>query len=138
MLQEHISSKRHEFQSLVLAVVSKEVVPEFKMLQGDESLLDTTMNELLTISVTELCTNINWFTSLTPKQGFCWGIVATCSAKIPVKVDSLLWLQNYHYLINQLCHIFEAYCSDQGLREDERLLKDDLPANVRCYDDIKT
>ena len=116
-----------------MAAVLKEVVPEFKML----SFKDTAVNELLTKSVTELCANVNWVTSLTSKQGFCWEIVATCTAKIPVE-DSLLWLQNYYSPIIQLCHIYEAYCSGQALREDERLLKDDLPANVRRYDDITT
>ena len=139
LLQESISNERDEFQGLVLAVLQKEVVPEFKMLQGEVSIPDTTVRNVLTKSVTELCRNLNWLTSLTPKQGFCWGIVATCSAKIPVRVDSLLWLQDYDYLINQLCHIYKAYCNGLELRgEDERRLKDELPANVRCYDDIRT
>ena len=138
-LQESISSERDEFQALVLAVLQKEVVPKLKMLQGKESLSDATVKGVLTKSVTELCKNLNWLTSLSPKQGFCWGIVATCSSKIPVREDSLLWLQDYDYLINQLCHVYKAYCNGQELRgEEERLLKDELPANVKHYDDIRT
>ena len=138
MFQKCISSERDEFHSLVFAVVHKAVVPEVKMLQGEESLSDASVKDVLTKSVTELCTNLNWLTSLTPKQGFCWGIVAACSAKIPVRVDSLLWLQDYNYLMNQLCHIYKAYCSAMNLQgAGQTLLKDEFPANVRQYNDIR-
>lgn len=122
-----------------MAVLQKEVVPEFKTLQGEQSLSNATVKDVLTKSVTELCKNLNWLTSLTPKQGFCWGIVATCSSKVPVKADSFDWIQDYDYLMNQLCHIYKAYCNGQGMRgEEEKLLKDELAPNITHYDDIRT
>lgn len=134
-----ISSARDEFQGLVLAVLQKEVVPEFKILQGEESLSNAAVQGILKSSVTELCRNLNWLTSLSPKQGLCWGIVATFCSKIPVKVESLNWIQDYEYLLHQLCHIYKAYCNGQGIRgEEQRRLKEDLPLDVRHYPDIRT
>ena len=117
--QNSISEERDEFQGLVLAVLQKEVVPEFKILRGELSLSDPTVEEVLTKSVTELCGNLNCLTALSPKQGFYWGIVATFSSKIPVTVDRFSWIQDYHYLINQLCHIYKSYCNGQGIRTQE-------------------
>ena len=137
-VQDSISSERDEFQGLVLTILKKEVVPEFKILQGEETLPNTAVKNVLVKSITELVRNLNWLTALTPKQEFCWGIVATVCSKIPVKADSLGWVQDYDYVMSQLCHIYKAYCNGQGLRgEEERRLKDELPANIRHYDDIR-
>ncbi|CAI8048116.1 hypothetical protein GBAR_LOCUS26574, partial [Geodia barretti] len=73
------------------------------------------------------------------KQSFCWGIVASCCCKVPVRRESLEWVQDYDYLINQLCHIYKAYCTGQGMRgEEDRRLKEELPKEVQHDDDIKT
>ena len=137
-IQKSITEERDEFQQIVLSVVQKEVVPEFKTLQGKEALTSTMLNEVLKISVTELCRNLSWLTSLTAKQGFCWGIVATCCAKITLTADSFDWVHDYQFLISQLGHVYKAYCNGEGIRgEDEKLLKDQLPPNITFYDDIR-
>ena len=115
------------------------MIPEFKVLQGEESLPDATVMNIVTRSVTELCKNLGWLTSVSPKQGFCWGIVATCCSKIPVRRDSLEWIQDYDYLINQLCHVYKAFCTGQGMRaEEDRRLKEELPKQVLHDEDVKT
>ena len=123
----------------MLDVLKKEVVPEFKVLQGEKSLPNSTVTAIITKSVTVLCQNLNWLSDLTPKQGFCWGIVATCCSKVPVRMESLLWVQDFDYLINQLCHVYKAYCIGQGMRGEEgRRLKEELPPEIRHNDDIRT
>ena len=122
----------------MLSVLQKEVVPEFKILQGEESLPNVAVQEILKSSVTELCRTLDWLTSLSPKQGFCWGIIATFCSKIPVKVESLGWIQDYDYLLSQLCHIYKAYCNGREIRgEEEKRLKEELPVDVRHYDDVR-
>jgi len=141
IIQRSISEKQdefHEFQHIVLSVVQTEVVPEFKTLQGRDALTNSTLNEVLQISIAELCTNLSWLTSLTAKQGFCWGIVATCCAKITLTADSFDWFHDYQFLISQLGHVYKTYCNGEGIRgEDEKLLKDQLPPNITFYDDIR-
>ena len=122
----------------MLEVLQKEVVPEFKILQGEMSVSDPIVKDVLTRSVTELCRNLNWLTALSPKQGFYWGIVATFSSKIPVTVDSFSWIQDYDYLINQLCHIYKSYCNGQGIRgQEEKLLQDQLPPTIIHCNNIR-
>ena len=123
----------------MLTVVQKEVVPEFKTLQGEEALSSSTLKDILTKSVTKLCKKLDWLTSLTPKQCFCWGIVATCCTKIPIKADSFSWIHDYEFLIHRLCHIYKAYCNGKAIRgEEDKVLKDELPVTVTFHDDIKT
>ena len=137
--QDSIAVERDEFQGLVLDVLKKEIVPEFKVLQGEESLSNAAITNIIKKSVTELCRNLEWLTTVSPKQGFCWGIVASCCCKVPVRKDSLEWVQDYDYLINQLCHIYKVYCTGQGMRaEEDRRLKEELPKELLHDDDIKT
>ena len=137
--QDSITAERDEFQGLVLDVLKKEVIPEFKVLRGEESLSNATIANIIKKSVTELVRNLDWLTGVSPKQSFCWGIVASCCCKVPVRRESLEWVQDYDYLINQLCHIYKAYCTGQGMRgEENRRLKEELPKEVQHDDDIKT
>ena len=138
-LQKSISSERNEFRGLVLAVLQKEVVPELKILQGEESLSNEAVSAILTESVKELFKDISWLSGLSPRQGFCWGIVAAFCSKIPINAEDLGWIQDYDFTISHLCHIYKAYCNTMGLRgEDERRLKDQLPPSITHYDDIRT
>ena len=137
--QDSITAERDEFQGLVLDVLKKEVIPEFKVLRGEESLSNATIANIIKKSVTELVRNLDWLTGVSPKQSFCWGIVASCCCKVPVGRESLEWVQDYDYFINQLCHIYNAYCTGQGMRgEEDRRFKEELPKEVQHDDDIKT
>ena len=126
-IQGSISDERDEFQGLVLAVLQEEIVPEFKILRSKQS-LSATVKCVLTKSVTELCTNLNWLTSISPKQGFYWRIVTTLSSQIPVTVDSFSWIENYDYLIKLLCDIYKCYQRSQG--PEEKILQDQLPLMI--------
>lgn len=123
-IQDSISDERNEFQGLVLAVLQDEIVPEFKILRGKQS-PSATVKYVLTKSVTELCKNLNWLTSVSPKQAFYWRIVTTLSSQIPVTADSFSWIEYYDYLINKLCNIYKYYRSIQG--PEEKILQDQLP-----------
>ena len=134
-----MTPERDEFQGLVLDVLKKEVVPEFKLLQGEATLRDPTVMAIISKSVTELFGNLSWLSDPTPKQRFCWGIVATCCSKVPVRRETLIWIQDYDYLINQLCHIYKAYCTGQGLKgEENKRLGQELPPGISHNDDIRT
>ena len=133
-IQESISEERDEFQGLVLAVLQKEVVPDFRILRGELSFSDPTVECVVTNSVTELCRDPIRVTCLSPKQTFYWGIVATFSSKIPVTVESFSWIQDYNYLINQLCHIYKFYCNEQGIPEQK---EKQFPPFITDSNDIK-
>lgn len=137
-MQDSITAERDEFQGLVLDVLKKEVVPEFKVLQGEESLSNAAITSIIKKSVTDLCRNLEWLTAVSPKQSFCWGIVASCCSKVPVRKENLEWVQDYDYLINHLCHVYKAFCTGQEMRaEEDRRLKE-LPKKVLHNEDIKT
>ena len=130
-LQGSITSERYEFQALVLDVLKKEVVPELKALQV--SSID------IRKCVTELCQNLDWLTVISPKQGFCWGVVAGCCSKVPVRKESLKCVQDYTHIILRLCSIYGAYCNSQGIVVEEGgQIKQGLPKSVQHNEDIIT
>ena len=129
-IQDSISDERDEFQGLVLAVLQEEIVPKFKIVRGIQP-LSAIVKDILKKSVTELCSNLNWLTSISSKQGFYWRIVATLTSQIPVTVDSFGWIHDYDYLINQLCNIYKCCCNGQMIPgPEERMYQDQLPLMI--------
>lgn len=119
--QNAISDKRDEFQQLVLAVVRKEVVSEFKNLEGEKT-IPSPLYGVLHVTVTTLCKDISWLQTLTTKQWFCWGIVASCCEKIPVAKEQFDWIRLYKFLITHLGYIYNSYCVGKKVLEDKCLL----------------
>ena len=109
-----------EFQQLILQAVQREVVSEFKNLQGEKT-ISTPLYSVLHVVVTTLCKNFSWLKAITPKQQFCWGIVASCCEKIPVLKDRLDWVNLYNYLITHLGYIYKSYCAWKKLSEETHL-----------------
>ena len=109
-----------EFQQLILQAVQREVVSEFKNLQGEKT-ISTPLYSVLHVVVTTLCKNFSWLKAITPKQQFCWGIVASCCEKIPVLKDRLDWVNLYNYLITHLGYIYKSYCAWKKLPEEKCL-----------------
>ena len=118
--QAAISDQRDEFQQLVLEVVLREVVPEVKDLQRDT--ISSPFYGVLHVTVTTLCKDLSWLKALTPKQRFCWGIIASCCGKIPVTKEQFDWVQSYRFVITHLGYIYNSYCAGKKLPEEKRLL----------------
>ena len=109
------------------------MVPELKTVQGKE--LDENFKTLLKESVRLLRKDLSWLTSLSVKQRFCWGIIATCCSKMTISTDNFDWTHNYSIIIRDLglCHIFLAYCNGKKLAGDKRIVSSKLPDNIRCH-----
>ena len=107
----------------------QEVVPELKPLQGDEKEINQQLKDVLVLSVDTLCQNVSWFDTLSSHQQLCWGVVATCSSKIPVS-DNCHWVKTYHYAIAQLGKIFTAYCNAHKHLGSSCILSQHFPVDI--------
>ena len=126
-----ISDQRDEFQQLVLAVVQREVVPEFKALQGQKSMSSGPLDSVLHETITALCSDLTWMQALTTKQQLRWGIVASCCGKILITKEHLDWVHLYEFAIECLGSIYNSYCKRKKLQEDRCLLSaDGLPKEI--------
>lgn len=126
-----ISDQRDEFQQLVLAVVQREVVPEFKALQGQKSMSSGPLDSVLNETVTALSSDLTWMQALTTKQQLHWGIVASCCGKILITKDHLDWVHLYESATECLGSIYNSYCKRKNLQGDKCLLSaDELPKEI--------
>ena len=110
-----MSDQRNEFQLLVLNMLCVELVPE--PLRGRK--VDVKFKALLLKSVSllnqDLC-RLGRLTSISTKQEFCWGVLATCCSKIIISKDNLYWVEDYSALIRDvdLGLIFKT-CGEKGI-----------------------
>ena len=85
------------------------------------------------MTVTTLCKDLSWLKALTPKQQFCWGIIASCCGKIPVTKEQFDWVYSYKYLITHLGYIYNSYCAGKMLSEEKSLLSAEGFSNEIAY-----
>lgn len=118
---------------LVLDVLRREVVPELRTLQGRE--MDVNFKNLLQEIVRFLKGDLSWLTSLSTKQRFCWGILATCCSKMAVNKESLEWVHLYGSFITslELGLVYRSYCTFKKLSSEERVIVADLPQDVQTH-----
>lgn len=116
----------------MLDVLRREVVPELRTLHKE---LDTNFTSLLQESVRLLRTNLSWLTAFSTKQRFCWGILATCCAKIAISVESFDWVHHYSAIIQDLdlSLVFNTYCTGKKLGSDQRIIADKLPDDILAH-----
>ena len=112
-MQGAISNQRDEFQQLVLEVVEKEVIPDFRALQ-EKSVSYCPMYSVLQLIVTTLCKDLSWLQTLSLKQQFCWDIVTSCCGKIPITKEHFMWAYLYNSAITCLAGIYNSYCKWNG------------------------
>lgn len=136
--QGAISDQQDEFQQLVLAVVQRGVIPDIKALQGEEFVSSSSLYSMLHLTVTILCKDLSWLQALSMKQQFCWGIIASCCAKIPISEKHLEWVLLYESVITCLSRIYNLYCTWKELPKDKCLLSaDEYPQETVHSEDIK-
>lgn len=82
------------------------------------------------MAVSFLANDLKWLKSVTMKQHFCWGFVATCCSKVPISTDNLDWIHTYFYLVCQLGRIYSAYCKVNRVTESHQLLKEGIPDTI--------
>ncbi len=67
---------------------------------------------------------------LSSRLEFCWGVVGSCCAKIPVS-ETLEWAKSYYHVIDQLGRIYSVFCQAQELEETRSVLSDEsMPLDV--------
>ena len=119
-----------------------EVVPERKVLQG-EKFITSPLYYVLDEIVCILFTDLSWLQSLTTKQIFYWGIIASCCEKIPIAKEQFACVQLYGSTISCVGQIYNMYCQCKELQEDKCLLSGDgfpqeitlIPSdNIRKYE----
>lgn len=132
--QDSISDERDEFQLLVLDVLCCEVVPELKTTHHEG--VDNNFRTLLNKSVHLLKYNLNWLTTLSAKQRFCWGILATCCSKISISTQNFNWVHLYTSIFSndmKLGVVFCTYCTGKSLPTDQCNMAIQLPDDIRRH-----
>ena len=118
------------------------MIPDSKALQriGLTGLDGADFRSLLQQS-TELLRTSSWSPSLSARQSFCWGLVASCCSHIHITKENLYRLKNYSYVISELSKIFNAYCTRKKLasKQTECLIVQDLPEDISGHssNDVK-
>ena len=85
---------------------------------------------LLNKCVTTICKELDSVRELPSRLEFCWGVVGSCCAKMPVS-DNLEWVNAYYTIIDQLGRIYGVYCSQQQMLDTRSILDDEsMPADV--------
>ena len=117
---------------LVLDVLRREVVPDLRTHMGQE--LDPNFKNLMREIIRFLKGDLSWLTSLSTKQRFCWGILATSCSKMVVNKDNLEWVHLYGSFITslELGLVFRSYCTSKKLSPEERVIINELPHDVQA------
>ena len=100
--------------------------------------LDKTFIIMLRDTIRTLKVDLSWLTSpLSPRQNFCWGILATCCSRIIPSKDNFKWAQNYFTVISELSQVFITYCSK--LFNNQRIIADQFPHKISSHssDDLR-
>lgn len=85
---------------------------------------------LLKNCVETICANLDSLSDISSRLEFCWGVVGSCCAKMPVS-DSLEWAKSYYHIIDQLGRIYSVFCKAQTLEDTKSVLNDEtMPADV--------
>ena len=85
---------------------------------------------LLQNCVMTICKNLNSLTDLSSRLEFCWGVVGSCCAKMPVS-ESLDWAKSYYQVIDQLGRIYSVFCQAQKNQETRSVLDtESMPLDV--------
>ena len=130
--QNDVSKERCELQLLILTVLQQEVIPEFINLLEIEANTGNNGQVLRAVfkyCIDHICEDLHVH-SLTPKQTFCWGLVASCCSRVCVVPDDFEWLYDYSYVITELSGIFRTYCTGKKLSEEDCIIVKGLPENV--------
>ena len=114
-----------------MSVLNKEVIPEFKLLQDLESApAGSNFFKILQEAVNTLCRELSWTKSLTTKQKFCWGLVASCCSRLNISRDSLDWVHSYDKVLRQVGYIFNVYCNGRKFTESQCIIMEKLPDEI--------
>lgn len=85
---------------------------------------------LLDKCVKTICQNLDSFSDLSSRLDFCWGVVGSCCAKMPVS-ESLEWAKSYYHVIDQLGKIYSVYCQRQAGEDTRSVLNEEtMPLDV--------
>ena len=130
-----LSDQKEElFQCLILDVLHREIVPDIaNIIQGNENL-----SILLRGSIKLLKNDMKWLTSLSNKQRFCWGVLATCCSKINISTENTEWANHFCTIFNEhdnlnLGTVFSAYCKEKNFTNKQCIIATSLPADIECH-----
>lgn len=105
----------------------QELIPDSLTYQGT---IAPALRLLLNNCVETICRHLNSLCELSSRLEFCWGVVGSCCARIPV-YDSLEWAKSYYRIIDQLGRIYSVYNQAQELEETRSVLNEDtMPLDV--------
>lgn len=117
-----VEESQNGFQSLVLDVISREIVPDL----SDHPALIAPLRKVLI----ELEGDISWRIAPTPKHCFCWGIIATFCSKIEISESDFDWLRDHYAVVIELTHFYSFYCRSLDLPHNDWLIDEQLPEEI--------
>ena len=131
--QDAISEDKDEFQELILEVLHHELIPEFRTLQTLETGTRVNIKNFKAVLLHSVNILLKNLFSLSSKQAFCWGIVASCCSRIHTSSENLEWFRNYSYVISVLGKIFNAYCTERKRTDCQCVIIESLPPDICAH-----
>ena len=105
----------------------QELIPESLATKGT---LSPPLKFLLNMCVHTICKNLDTLCDLSSRLEFCWGVVGSCCAKIPV-TESLEWAKSYYHVIDELGRIYSVFSQALEREEQKSVLSiDSMPLDV--------
>lgn len=132
LIQSSISNQNDEFQCLVVDVLHREIVPDIvNISRGNKS-----FKKLLSKSI-KFLKSLKWVTvtTVSNRQKFCWGILATCCSKINVSTENADWANHFCSVFTDLNlgTIFSAYCKEKNLVNGQCIITANIPADIQYH-----
>lgn len=126
--QTTLPDRRDGFQQLVLDVLSYEMVPDITANQNVDSCFKTLLSDA--VNCLEKSLGRISSGSLSMKDKFYWGILATCCSKITISTENFDWAENYTKDL-KLGVVFSTYYT-QKLHDDQYTFTS-LPDEIRLH-----
>ena len=128
LLQKNITEKESEFQTLVLNVMSHEIIPDLGAHRDKK--VNNDFKSLLHEPLEVLRSSNSWSSNLSQKQTFCWGILGSCCSMITVSAESFEWLHSYSSIIVNLSTMFNHYCKSLKDSGDQMIIATEIPSGI--------
>ncbi|XP_065915635.1 uncharacterized protein [Dysidea avara] len=101
----------NHFQSLLLTVLQKEIIPNMYINEGSASYISKQLIVRSSVSVSKTVTTLSALSSI---EKFYWNFIALCCCRIHVGVKDLQKLSRFAFAIENLSSIYSAYCNKRS------------------------
>lgn len=133
IMQQSISDQKDDFQSLVLDAIHHVIVPDITAItQCNENF------KTLLIKSIKLLKTLKWLHSMSNKEKFCWGVLATYCSKIKVSIENTDWPNHFWSIFTNrddlnLGTIFSGYCKAKSFPDGQRITTASITGDMKHH-----